>query len=132
MTKDKREIENLLKNYRDNKAEAELITVMGIDYSSVKIQSSNITSLDDVVIKLAKLKKNLAIVDALIKCLNNKEKFIIESFYKEGRKLMWIGASITIDTENGVAMAKKEAIKKMDKIYNRNIKYFEAMEGLGN
>ena len=127
MTNDKKEIENLLKSYRENKSEAELITVMGIDYSSVKIQTSNITTLDNIVLKLEKLKKNVAIIDSLIKCLNAKEKFIIESFYKEGRRLMWIGASIGIDTENGVAMAKKEAIKKMDSIYNRNRKYFEAM-----
>lgn len=127
MTKDKKYIENLLKRYRENKAEVELITVMGIDYSSVRVQTSNISTLDSAVIKLEKLKKDLAIIDALIKCLNSKEKFIVESFYKEGRKLMWIGSNINIETENGVNMAKKEAINKMSNIYNRNIKYFEAL-----
>ena len=131
MTKDEYSyIEKLLKKYRQNKSEVELITVMGYDYSSVKVQTSNISTLDNVIIKIGKLKKEIAIVDALINTLNAKDKFIIESFYKEGRKLMWIGThpNVMIDTENGVGMAKKEAIKKMAYIYNRNAKYFEDTE----
>lgn len=123
-----RYVEKLLKRYRDNLAEINLITVMGIDYSSVRVQTSNISSLDNIAIKLEKLRKENNIVDALIQCLNNKEKFIIENFYKEGRKRMWIGIKIGIETENGVDMAKREAIKKMAKIYNRNVKYFEGIE----
>ena len=132
MTKDEYiYIEKLLKKYRQNKAEVELIAVMGYDYSSVKVQTSNISTLDNTVIRIGKLKKEIAIVDALIGALNAKDKFIIESFYKEGRKLMWIGShpNVMIDTENGVGMAKKEAIKKMARIYNRSAKYFESMEG---
>lgn len=121
-------VEKLLKKYRDNLAEINLITVMGIDYSSVRVQTSNISSLDNVAIKLEKLRKENDIVDALIQCLSNKEKFIIESFYKEGRKRMLIGMKIGIETENGVDMAKREAIKKMAKIYSRNVKYFEGIE----
>ena len=132
MTKDEYVyIEKLLKKYRQNKAEVELITVMGYDYSSVKVQNSNISTLDNTVIRIGKIKKEIAIVDALISVLSAKDKFIIESFYKEGRKLMWIGShpNVMIDTENGVGMAKKEAIKKMARIYNRSAKYFESMEG---
>ena len=132
MTKDEYSyIEKLLKKYRQNKSEVELITVMGYDYSSVKVQTSNISTLDNTVIRIGKLKKEIAIVDALISVLSAKDKFIIESFYKEGRKLMWIGShpNVMIDTENGVGMAKKEAIKKMARIYNRSAKYFESMEG---
>ena len=143
MTKDKYEyndkllrhrceyIEKLLKKYRENKSEVELITVMGMDYSNVRVQTSNKSTLDSIVIRLDKLKREIAIIDALIKVLNVKEKFIIESFYKEGQKLMWIGnhSLVNIDTENGVGMAKKEAIRKMANIYNRNIKYFEEVAG---
>ena len=128
MTKDEYiYIEKLLKKYRQNKAEVELITVMGYDYSSVKVQTSSISTLDNTVIRIGKLKREIAIVDALISILSAKDKFIIESFYKEGRKLMWIGShpNVMIDTENGVGMAKKEAIKKMAYIYNKNVKYFE-------
>lgn len=123
-------IEKLLKKYRQNKAETELITVMGVDYSGVRVQTSNMSSLDNIVVKMEKLKKEIAIVDALIKTLSVKDRFIIESFYKEGQKLMWIGnhPNVRIDTENGVGMAKKEAIKKMAHVYNRNIKYFEYIE----
>ena len=132
MTKDEYEyIERLLKKYRQNKAEVELISVMGYDYSSIKVQTSNISTLDSSVIKIDKLRKEMATIDALINVLSAKDKFIIESFYKEGRKLMWIGShpNVMIDTENGVGMAKKEAIKKMARIYNRSAKYFESMEG---
>ena len=132
MTKDKyKYIEDLLRKYRQNKSEAELITVMGVDYSAIRVQTSNKSTLDSIVIRLDKLKKEIAIIDALIKVLNVKEKFIIESFYKEGQKLMWIGNHplVNIDTENGVGMAKKEAIRKMANIYNRNIKYFEEVAG---
>lgn len=127
MSKDKyKYIEKLLKRYRENKAEIELISVMSIDYSGIKVQTSNISSLDDIIIKLDKIKKEIAIIDALIKCLSIKDKFIIESFYKEGQKLMWIGnhPNVRIDTENGVGIAKKEAIKKMATIYSKNAKYF--------
>ena len=132
MTKDEYGyIEKLLKKYRENKAEVELITVMGYNYSSVKVQTSNISTLDNTIIRMEKLRREIAIVDALINTLNAKDKFIIESFYKEGRKLMWIGShpNVMIDTENGVGMAKKEAIKKMARIYNRSAKYFESIEG---
>ena len=119
-------IEKLLKRYRENKAEIELISVMSINYSDIKVQTSNISSLDNIIIKLDKIKKEIAIIDALIKCLSIKDKFIIESFYKEGQKLMWIGnhPNVRIDTENGVGIAKKEAIKKMATIYSKNAKYF--------
>ena len=131
MTKDEYSyIEKLLKKYRQNKSEVELITVMGYDYSSVKVQTSNISTLDNTVIRIGKLKKEIAIVDALISVLSAKDKFIIESFYKEGRKLMWIGnhPNVMIDTENGVGMAKKEAIRRMAHIYNKSFKYFEHIE----
>ena len=120
-------IEKLLKKYRENKSEVELITVMGCDYSSPRVQTSNISTLDSIVIRMGNLKREIAIIDALIGVLNVKDKFIIESFYKEGRKLMWIGnhPNVMIDTENGVGMAKKEAIKRMAYIYNKNAKYFE-------
>jgi hypothetical protein len=127
MSKDKyKYIEKLLKRYRENKAEIELISVMSIDYSGIKVQTSNMSTLDDIIIKLDKLKKEIATIDALIKCLSIKDKFIIESFYKEGQKLMWIGnhPNVRIDTENGVGIAKKEAIKKMATIYSKNAKYF--------
>ena len=82
MTKDKyKYIEDLLRKYRQNKSEAELITVMGVDYSAIRVQTSNKSTLDSIVIRLDKLKKEIAIIDALIKVLNVKEKFIIESFY---------------------------------------------------
>ena len=77
MTKDEYGyIEKLLKKYRGNRAEVELITVMGYDYSSIKVQTSNISTLDSTVIKIDKLRKEIATIDALINVLSAKDKFI--------------------------------------------------------
>ena len=96
MTRDKkRYIEALLYNYKDNKTrlivlEEGLISdddfiLGGIDYSKERVQSSNLSSLDDKVIarerEIEKLKKDIRLTEVLLDKLSEKEYKVITSFY---------------------------------------------------
>ena len=96
MTRDKkRYIEALLYNYKDNKTrlivlEEGLISdddfILGsIDYSKERVQSSNLSSLDDKVIarerEIEKLKKDIRLTEVLLDKLSEKEYKVITSFY---------------------------------------------------
>ena len=96
MTRDKkRYIEALLYNYKDNKTrlivlEEGLISdddfILGsIDYSKERVQSSNLSSLDDKVIarerEIEKLKKDIRLTEVLLDKLSEKEHKVITSFY---------------------------------------------------
>ena len=68
-----KKVEHLLRSYKENKAEVEMLTyrldLNAVDYSKDKIQTSNISSLDEVVIarekKLIQLKQDIHTTEAL-------------------------------------------------------------------
>ena len=96
MTRDKkRYIEALLYNYKKNKARLQILElglisdddfILGsIDYSKERVQSSNLSSLDDKVIarerEIEKLKKDIRLTEVLLDKLSEKEYKVITSFY---------------------------------------------------
>ena len=98
MTRDKkRYIEALLYNYKDNKTrlivlEEGLISdddfILGsIDYSKERVQSSNLSSLDDKVIarerEITRLKRDRKLVEILLGSLSEREHLVVKSFYIE-------------------------------------------------
>ena len=98
MTRDKkRYIEALLYNYKDNKTrlivlEEGLISdddfILGsIDYSKERVQSSNLSSLDNKVIarerEITRLKKDIKLVEILLSSLSEREHLVVKSFYIE-------------------------------------------------
>ena len=119
-------VESLLRNYKENKSEVEMLTyrldLNAIDYSKDKIQTSNISSLDEVVIarekKLMQLKKDIHTAEALIKSLGERDYKIINDFYILERSQTKIGADLEI-TEDAVWKAKYVILKKMANLLSK-------------
>ena len=98
MTKDKkRYIEALLYNYKKNKARLQILElglisdddfILGsIDYSKERVQSSNLSSLDNKIIarerEITRLKKDIKLVEILLDSLSEREHLVVKSFYIE-------------------------------------------------
>ena len=87
-----------------------------IDYSKDKIQTSNISTLDEVVIarekKLIQLKQDIHTTEALIRSLGERDYKIINDFYILERSQTKIGADLEI-TEDAVWKAKYVILKKL-------------------
>ena len=121
-----KKVEHLLRNYKENKAEVEMLTyrldLNAIDYSKDKIQTSNISSLDEVVIarekKLIQLKKDIHTTEALIRSLGERDYKIINDFYILERSQTKIGADLEI-TEDAVWKAKYVILKKMANLLSK-------------
>ena len=96
MTKDKTAyVEALLYNYKKNKARVRILElglisdedfILGsVDYSSDRVQTSNLSSLDDKIIarqkEMGKLKKDIITTDEILGTLKEREKLVVKSFY---------------------------------------------------
>ena len=121
-----KKVEHLLRNYKENKSEVEMLTyrldLNAIDYSKDKIQTSNISSLDEVVIarekKLIQLKKDIHTTEALIRSLGERDYKIINDFYILERSQTKIGADLEI-TEDAVWKAKYVILKKLANLLSK-------------
>ena len=103
MTKDKKYIEYLLRNYKKKKSRLRILNLRlineddnilnGVDYSKDKIQTSNLTSLDDAIIKreeeIKRLEYEINIVEALLDSLDsrkdNQYRQLVENYYIENK-----------------------------------------------
>ena len=115
-----KKVEHLLRSYKENKSEVEMLTyrldLSAVDYSKDKIQTSNISSLDEVVIarekKLVQLNQDIHTTEALIKSLGERDFKIINDFYILERSQTKIGADLEI-TEDAVWKAKYVILNKL-------------------
>ena len=114
MTKDKKYIEYLLRNYKKKKSRLRILNLglineddnilNGIDYSKDKIQTSNLTSLDDAIIKreeeIKRLEYEINIVEALLDRLDsrkdNQYRQLVENYYIENKTYTEVMAIINI------------------------------------
>ena len=114
MTKDKKYIEYLLRNYKKKKSRLRILNLglineddnilNGIDYSKDKIQTSNLTSLDDAIIKreeeMKKLEYEINIVEALLDSLDsrkdNQYRQLVENYYIENKTYTEVMSIINI------------------------------------
>ena len=121
-----KKVEHLLRSYKENKSEVEMLTyrldLNAIDYSKDKIQTSNISTLDEVVIarekKLMQLKQDIQTTEALIKSLGERDYKIINDFYILERSQTKIGADLEI-TEDAVWKAKYVILKKLANLLSK-------------
>ena len=121
-----KKVEHLLRSYKENKSEVEMLTyrldLNAVDYSKDKIQTSNISTLDEVVIarekKLIQLKKDIHTTEALIRSLGERDYKIINDFYILERSQTKIGADLEI-TEDAVWKAKYVILKKMANLLSK-------------
>ena len=84
-------------NYKKNKARLQILElrlisdddfILGsIDYSKERVQSSNLSSLDNKVIarerEITRLKKDIKLVEILLGSLSEREHLVVKSFYIE-------------------------------------------------
>ena len=116
MTKDKKYIEYLLRNYKKKKSRLRILNLglineddnilNGIDYSKDKIQTSNLTSLDDAIIKreeeIKRLEYEINIVEALLDSLDsrkdNQYRQLVENYYIENKTYTEVMPIINIYT----------------------------------
>ena len=128
MTRDKkRYIEALLHNYKNNKARLQILElglisdddfILGsIDYSRERVQSSNLSSLDNKIIarerEITRLKKDIKLVEILLGSLSEREHLVVKSFYIENISNVKIADMIDRVDLKTVWRIKDNALKNM-------------------
>ena len=128
MTRDKkRYIEALLYNYKKNKARLQILElglisdddfILGsIDYSKERVQSSNLSSLDNKVIarerEITRLKKDIKLVEILLDSLSEREHLVVKSFYIENISNVKIADMIDRIDVKTVGRIKDNALRSM-------------------
>ena len=128
MTKDKiAQVEALLYNYKKNKARVRILElglisdedfVLGsVDYSSDRVQTSNLSSLDDKIIarqkEMGKLKKDIITTDEMLGTLKEREKLVVKSFYIDRLPRYKIKYMIDRDDDKTIWRIKKRAVESM-------------------
>ena len=128
MTKDKiAYVEALLYNYKKNKARVRILElglisdedfVLGsIDYSSDRVQTSNLSSLDNKIIarqrEMGKLKKDIIRTDEMLGILKERDRLVVTSFYIERLPIRKIKYMIDRDDDKTVWRIKREALENM-------------------
>ena len=128
MTKDKiAQVEALLYNYKKNKARVRILElglisdedfILGsVDYSSDRVQTSNLSSLDDKIIarqkEMGKLKKDIITTDEILGTLKEREKLVVKSFYIDRLPRYKIKYMIDRDDDKTIWRIKKRAVESM-------------------
>jgi len=128
MTRDKkRYIEALLYNYKKNKARLQILElglisdddfILGsIDYSKERVQSSNLSSLDNKIIarerEITRLKRDIKLVEILLGSLSEREHLVVKSFYIENISNVKIADMIDRVDLKTVWRIKDNALKNM-------------------
>ena len=131
MTKDKiSEVEVLLYNYKKNKARVRILElglisdedfVLGsMDYSSERVQTSNLSSLDNKVIarqkEMGRLKKDIVKAEEMLGILNGRYKTVVTNYYLEGKTYEEILPLINRSDDKTVYNIKIRALKDMAKL----------------
>lgn len=126
-TKDKKYIENLLRRYKKNKArfqilEKGLVTdddyILGaIDYSKDKVQTSNLSSLDNIVERREKEKeqliKDISLTEILLESLTGRDYELIYSYYIERKTLVRIAQMLDRDDTKTIWRNKERILEEM-------------------
>ena len=132
MNRDKFYIENLFRNYKRNKSRLQILDnnlisdddfLLGaIDYSKEKIQTSNLSSLDNIIEKREKEKeqliKDITLTEILLNSLTEKDYLIINSFYIERKTLVRIAQLLNRDDTKTVWRNKERILNELIEVVN--------------
>ena len=132
MNRDKFYIEDLFRRYKRNVSRLEILEknlvsdddfLLGaIDYSKDKVQTSNLSSLDNVIEKREKekekLKKEVALTKILLNSLTEKDYLIINSFYIERKTLVRIAQMLNRDDTKTVWRNKERILNELIEVVN--------------
>ena len=120
-------VETLLFSYKKNKARFEILEeglitdddfIMGsFDYSSERVQTSNISSLDNRIIsreeESERLGRYIKLTDKLLGILKERERFVVTSFYIKRMPIRKIRNMINRDDDKTVWNIKRKALEDM-------------------
>ena len=134
MNRDKFYIENLFRNYKRNKSRLQILDknlisdddfLLGaIDYSKEKIQTSNLSSLDNIIEKREKEKdqliKDITLTEILLDSLTERYYFIINSFYIERKTLVRIAQLLNRDDTKTVWRNKERILNTLTELLQAN------------
>ena len=134
MNRDKFYIENLFRNYKRNKSRLQILDknlisdddflVGAIDYSKEKIQTSNLSSLDNIIEKREKEKdqliKDVALTEILLNSLTERDYLIINSFYIERKTLVRIAQLLNRDDTKTVWRNKERILNTLTELLQAN------------
>ena len=132
MNRDKFYIEDLFRNYKRNKSRLQILDknlisdddfLLGaIDYSKEKIQTSNLSSLDNIIEKREKekekLKKEVTLTKILLNSLTERDYLIINSFYIERKTLVRIAQMLNRDDTKTVWRNKERILNELIEVVN--------------
>ena len=135
VTKDKKYIEYLFRNYKRNKSRLQILDknlisdddfLLGaIDYSKEKIQTSNLSSLDNIIEKREKEKdqliKDIALTEILLNSLTERDYLIINSFYIERKTLVRIAQLLNRDDTKTVWRNKERILNTLTELLHSDI-----------
>ena len=133
-TKDKFYIENLFRNYKRNKSRLQILDknlisdddflIGAIDYSKEKVQTSNLSSLDNIVEKREKEKeqliKDITLTEILLDSLTERDYLIINSFYIERKTLVRIAQLLNRDDTKTVWRNKERILNTLTELLQAN------------
>ena len=134
MNRDKFYIENLFRNYKRNKSRLQILDknlisdddflIGAIDYSKEKIQTSNLSSLDNIIEKREKEKeqliKDIALTEILLNSLTERDYIIINSFYIERKTLVRIAQLLNRDDTKTVWRNKERILNSLTELLQAN------------
>ena len=134
MNRDKFYIENLFRNYKRNKSRLQILDknlisdddfLLGaIDYSKEKIQTSNLSSLDNIIEKREKEKdqliKDITLTEILLNSLTERDYLIINSFYIERKTLVRIAQLLNRDDTKTVWRNKERILNALTELLQAN------------
>lgn len=126
-TKDKKYIENLLRGYKKNKARLQILeknlvtdddyTLAAIDYSKDKVQTSNLSSLDNIIERREKEKeqlvKDISLAEILLESLTERDYMLIHSYYIERKTLVRIAQMLDRDDTKTIWRNKERILDEM-------------------
>nr|DAI11012.1 MAG TPA: Protein of unknown function (DUF722) [Caudoviricetes sp.] len=135
MNRDKFYIENLLRNYKRNKSRLQILDknlisdddfLLGaIDYSKEKIQTSNLSNLDNIIEKREKEKdqliKDITLTEILLDSLTERDYIIINSFYIERKTLVRIAQLLNRDDTKTVWRNKERILNELTELLHSDI-----------
>ena len=135
MNRDKFYIENLFRNYKRNKSRLQILDknlisdddfLLGaIDYSKEKIQTSNLSSLDNIIEKREKEKeqliKDITLTEILLDSLTERDYIIINSFYIERKTLVRIAQLLNRDDTKTVWRNKERILNELTELLHSDI-----------
>ena len=134
MNRDKFYIEDLFRRYKRNVSRLEILEnnlisdddfLLGaINYSKDKVQTSNLSSLDNVIEKREKekekLKKEVTLTKILLNSLTEKDYLIINSFYIERKTLVRIAQMLNRDDTKTVWRNKERILNELTELLQAN------------